>query len=51
LLGSGARFRMNQQTRYALAIVERDHGARIAGPKKSPDPRFTFGLPMLDCKT
>ncbi len=30
LLGTGARFWMNQQTRYALAIAERDHGARIA---------------------
>ena len=30
LLGTRARFWMNQQTRYDLAIAERDHGARIA---------------------
>jgi hypothetical protein len=30
LLGTRARFRMNQQTCRALAIAERDHGARIA---------------------
>jgi addiction module HigA family antidote len=29
-LGTSARFWMNLQTRYDLAIAERDHGARIA---------------------
>ena len=29
-LGTSARFWMNLQTRYDLAITERDHGARIA---------------------
>ena len=29
-LAPGARFRMNQQARYALAVAERDHRARIA---------------------
>ena len=29
-LGTSARFWMNLQTRYDLAVTERDHGARIA---------------------
>jgi antitoxin HigA-1 len=29
-LGTSARFWMNLQTRYDLAVAERDHGARIA---------------------
>jgi antitoxin HigA-1 len=28
--GTSARFWMNLQTRYDLAVAERDHGARIA---------------------
>jgi plasmid maintenance system antidote protein VapI len=42
LRGTKARFWMNQQTRYDLAIAKRDHGARIAAEggltvKKVPD--------------
>jgi antitoxin HigA-1 len=29
-LGASARFWLNLQTRYDLAVAERDHGARIA---------------------
>ncbi len=29
-LGTSARFWLNLQTRYDLAVAERDHGARIA---------------------
>ena len=29
-LGTSARFWLNLQTRYDLAVTERDHGARIA---------------------
>ena len=29
-LGTGAQFWLNLQTRYDLAVTERDHGARIA---------------------
>jgi hypothetical protein len=51
LLGTGARFWLNQQTRYAIAIAERDHGARIAPevdrtgdrrPEKESRPRFSL---------
>ncbi len=31
-LGTSARFWLNLQTRYDLAVAERDHGARIAAP-------------------
>jgi plasmid maintenance system antidote protein VapI len=30
LLGTSARFWLNPQTHYDLAVAERDHGARIA---------------------
>jgi len=40
-LGTSARFWMNLQTRYDLAVAERDHGARIAakvaGASSSPN--------------
>jgi antitoxin HigA-1 len=38
-LGPSARFWLNLQTRYDLAVAERDHGARIAAEVPAPRER------------
>jgi hypothetical protein len=45
-LGTGARFWLNLQTRYDLAVTERDHGA--ASPPGSTAPR-NFLTGVLKC--